>query len=109
MRSWELNANDFIKLVRKATLNVFLTAPTPADVGRVAFMQHPRQRKDSPYRITDLGTIVYCAPSRVKIKLVGKSVKGKRKEHEDGKHGEVYVASYMNRRVPKKHLPTLKS
>ena len=109
MRSWELNANEFLQLVRKAGKPAFLTAPTPKDVGRVAFTQLPRQRKDSPYAITDLGTIVYCAAAGKSIKLIGKREKDKVIEHEDGKQGEVFVASYFNRRIPKKELAKLKS
>lgn len=109
MRSWELNANELLTVVLKAGLPAFLTAPTPKDVGRVVLTQLPSQRRKSPYQITDLGTLLYCAPAGKKVKLVGKKVKGKVQEHEDGKEGEVFSCSYMNRRVPKKDLTELKS
>lgn len=104
--SWDLNANELLELVHKAGLKGFLQAPTAKDVGRVLLTQLPRQKRENPYAITDLGTCLYCSPAGKKVQLVGKK---KGKEHEDGKEGEVFVCSYFNRRAPKKDLPSLKS
>ena len=104
--SWDLNANELLELVGKAGLKGFLKAATAADVGRVTLTQLPRQKRENPYQLTDLGTVLYCSPPGKKVQLVGKK---RGKPHEDGKQGEVFVQSYFNRRAPKSNLATLKS
>ena len=98
MWSWELNANELLKIVKKSGLRAFLLSPTPKEVGRVVFTQLPSHQKEHPYAISDLGKLLYCAPAGKRVKLVGKK---KGQQHEDGKEEEVFVLTYFKRRVPK--------
>lgn len=109
MRTWDFNANELLRVVKKAELPGFLQPPTPDDVGRVVFTQLQSHRRDNPYAITSIGTVVFCAPDKKRIKLVGKKKGKKVVEHEDGEYGELFVSMYFRQRVPKNDLTKLKS
>ena len=100
--SWEMNANEFLKLIRLSGLPSFLQEPKPEDVGRVVFTQLGVQKREDPHVITDMGKLLHCCKEGEKVQLP-KQKKGKKIiSHEDGDDGEVFVASYFNRRIPKK-------
>jgi hypothetical protein len=113
MKSWEINAAEYVELVVKSGLptSECYRFPTVEDVGQVAFCQ--LSDVDDPTKIDELGIIVHCAPKGKRVRLVGtKKIKGKVQRHEDGEYGQVYVASYMRRKwrpQPKKNLKQLKS
>ena len=85
MKSWEINAAEYVELVIKSGLppSECFRFPTVEDVGQVAFCQ--LSDVDDPTKIDEMGIIVHCAPKGKRVRLVGtKKIKGKVQRHEDG-------------------------